>query len=167
MATHSPSGTLWIAMAMAMATPTEGSARVATKVAIPSGKLWMAMAMAVSRPIFSSSFFFAASASSPAPSAAAGGGGPCPRSMPSSTVSSSWLISSVDTACLDPEQHVSSSPFAAGAAGSFFSASPLEENSVTEWCLKPKKCTRRSRTKMTSMPTKKKMVAYRRDSAPV
>ena len=159
MATHSPSGTLWIAMAMAMATPTEGSARVATKVAIPSGKLWMAMAMAVSRPIFSSSFFFAASASSPAPSAAAAGGGPCPRSMPSSTVSSSWLISSVDTACLDPEQHVSSSPF--------FSASPLEENPVTEWCLKPKKCTRRSRTKMTSMPTKKKMVAYRRDSAPV
>ena len=47
MATHTPSGMLWNAMAIHSATPSEGSERVATNVARPSGKLWMAIASPV------------------------------------------------------------------------------------------------------------------------
>ena len=75
-ATHTPSGMLWIAIAMPeaeaaarewklrntriarriarspSATPIDGSSTVAMKVARPSGKLWSAIATAVSAPIF-------------------------------------------------------------------------------------------------------------------
>ncbi len=56
-----PSGMLWMAMATAMAIPSPGSSRAATKVARPSGKLCIAMASAVKRPMrisFCSPAFF-------------------------------------------------------------------------------------------------------------
>ena len=49
-----PSGMLWRAMAMAMATPTAGFSKAARNVASPSGKLCRAMAKAVKRPMRSS-----------------------------------------------------------------------------------------------------------------
>mmetsp|Transcript_38069 Transcript_38069/g.77468 ORF Transcript_38069/g.77468 Transcript_38069/m.77468 type:complete len:209 (-) Transcript_38069:119-745(-) len=50
-ATHSPSGMLWMPIAMARTAPTPGSSRAATKVASPSGKLCMPIASAVLIPI--------------------------------------------------------------------------------------------------------------------
>mmetsp|Transcript_14662 Transcript_14662/g.47089 ORF Transcript_14662/g.47089 Transcript_14662/m.47089 type:complete len:215 (+) Transcript_14662:297-941(+) len=56
-ATQSPSGTLWTAMATPREAPTFSSSRVARKVASPSGKLCIPMARAVSNPIRASLFF--------------------------------------------------------------------------------------------------------------
>mmetsp|Transcript_9162 Transcript_9162/g.33596 ORF Transcript_9162/g.33596 Transcript_9162/m.33596 type:complete len:369 (-) Transcript_9162:21-1127(-) len=53
-ATQAPSGMLCSPMAIAMATPSDSSAKVATKVASPSGKLCRAMAIAVMVPILPS-----------------------------------------------------------------------------------------------------------------
>ena len=49
-ATDMPSGTLWMATAMAMERPSFASADAARNVATPSGTLWIAMASAVSMP---------------------------------------------------------------------------------------------------------------------
>lgn len=50
-ATHNPSGMLWIVIATHSAMPTDGSVRAPTKVIKPSGKLWMANANATINPV--------------------------------------------------------------------------------------------------------------------
>lgn len=50
-ATHNPSGILWIVIATHKAIPTDGSVSAPTNVIKPSGKLWIAKANATNKPV--------------------------------------------------------------------------------------------------------------------